>query len=236
MARRLSRTENQNFCSFSEGLFHPSAQALTYILANATPDELHSTLVKALRPPLPFTREHTAVLLSAFQAAGVPGATTAERVVAADNLRHCARCHNSYYEKDNGRFACLVLHDNMPPVPIADNQVYSQINAHYPCCQQPTLYHFQGRHTTMTESVYYTYTNIQRCEDNPACPNHYIASIQASRESLSPDCSTSELGQRLDAEMEETQTEGADSGTEDDEPEFDAQLFYTGNSYVPGRS
>ncbi|KAJ7475913.1 hypothetical protein FB451DRAFT_985490, partial [Mycena latifolia] len=163
----LSR--NGNFSgSFSEALFAPSAQAINYILANTTPQELHSALSNAITTgaPLSLTQRHFNDLLAVFIAAGVPRAAMAQHAVDADNVRHCARCHTFYYEKENGLMACVIPHEKR--ITMSDT-VYPhlQINTHYsPCCVNlPTVArnHFEGRHTTIAKSVQCNYANIRIC-------------------------------------------------------------------------
>ncbi|KAJ7126914.1 hypothetical protein C8R44DRAFT_779880, partial [Mycena epipterygia] len=105
--RPLSRSENY---SFSEGLFDPSAQSISYILANVSPDDLHSALSRAFTTvPLSFSQRQIDVLLETIQAAGIlPTVATAQLAVGDDNLRHCVRCHQAYYERFNGRTACFI--------------------------------------------------------------------------------------------------------------------------------
>ncbi|KAJ6576579.1 hypothetical protein DFH09DRAFT_1361497 [Mycena vulgaris] len=211
MAAGRPLIRNEDF-SFSEGFSDPSVLALIYALANIPASELHSKLTGALATiPLSLTHEKVESLLHAFQDVGVPVAA-ARAAVKYSNLRHCVRCHNDYYEQNNGLQACLIGHDSQ----VLD--VRPPFTAQYQCCPSPLELmppHFLGRHTTRTAMVHYNYANIRKCEDNPNCL-HFHALREISSSSSPADCSTSELGEYLDAqmeeaEMEETETEAAES-------------------------
>ncbi|KAJ7030403.1 hypothetical protein C8F04DRAFT_1113513 [Mycena alexandri] len=194
-SRTLSRNRDM---SFSEGIFSPAAEANLYILANVTPEELHSGLVKALTvAPISLTQRQIDGLLATFQSAGIPQAAVAQRAVANETLRHCVRCHQNYLEKNNGREACIIFHDPLQPhaghdATGAQVVVYTSL-----CCPgvaegttdifQP---HFRGRHTTMAISVSYNFSNIRQC--TWLCAPPYPSPEMASGSST-PTATTSEF-------------------------------------------
>ncbi|KAJ7274322.1 hypothetical protein B0H12DRAFT_957796, partial [Mycena haematopus] len=156
--------------SFSEGVYSPSAEAIIYILANATPQDFHSGLVNALTAaPLALTQGQIDGLLAMLIAAGIPTAAVAERAVKDEVFRHCVRCHQSYLEKHNGRVACFILHD-IPEVQAGPHAGLPLVYF-YPCCSLTTdgnesnmaPFHFIGRHTTQEKGVAYNSSNVQMC-------------------------------------------------------------------------
>ncbi|KAJ7928963.1 hypothetical protein B0H13DRAFT_1565548, partial [Mycena leptocephala] len=150
--------------SFSEGIFSPSAEAIVYVLANVTPQEFHSEVFKAFtEAPLSVTQRQIDDFLATLKTAGIPHAAAAERAVAEETVRHCARCHQNYLEKHNGRIACSILHDDPQPLPGPDFEPVVYI---IPCCPSATdgnPYHFIGRHTTVAKAVAYNTSNVREC-------------------------------------------------------------------------
>lgn len=204
--RRLSRSEN---LSFSEGVFSPSAEAIIYILSNATPQDFLSGLMNAFTSaPLSLTQRQIDDFLATLKAAGIPNAAVAQRAVADETVRHCVRCHHSYLEKHNGRAACLILHDIPQPHP--GPHIDLPVVFFYPCCSLTTNgdessitpYHFLGRHTTLEKGVAYNSTNIREC--HLGCPNYRPPSSASLDDMSSPAtsrCSTP-TGTAPDFDME----------------------------------
>ncbi|KAF8221010.1 hypothetical protein L208DRAFT_1415783 [Tricholoma matsutake] len=140
-----------------------SAATFTYLLANITPEELHKQLSSASTTLIPSQIE---TLLIALQSAGI--VTFAARNAAADQTkRHCARCHQSYLEKQNGLDACIMLHCR-PEMQEKDGKKVEYL---FPCCGLRAIVPvsgkvhpcFKGRHTTLTENVKYG-LNVWTCE------------------------------------------------------------------------
>ncbi|KAJ7773393.1 hypothetical protein B0H16DRAFT_1512191 [Mycena metata] len=200
--RRLSRNHD---ISFSEGIFSPAAEANLWILANVTPEELHSGLVKALTgAPIPLTQRQIDGLLALLQTAGIPKASVAQRAVANETLRHCVRCHQNYLEKHNGREACTILHDPLQPHAGHDATGAQVITYTALCCPGVAdgttdvfQWHFRGRHTTMGISVSYNLSNIRQC--TWICAPPYPSPEMASGSST-PTATTSDF----DAEIHQT--------------------------------
>ncbi|KAJ7170798.1 hypothetical protein C8R43DRAFT_981109 [Mycena crocata] len=166
--RPLSRDMDS---SYSVGITHPIAQAITYTLTNTTPESLHQGLSQHFRNQLfSSSAAEMNALLNVFQAAGIAAAAAGRRAVAeGDNMRHCVRCHGDYCEKANGPTACKVGHAN--PVFAPSDDLSPVPTLRYPCCDYPNAeeHHFIGRHTTMPGSVLYNCMNMLRCEENSEC-------------------------------------------------------------------
>ncbi|KAJ7285062.1 hypothetical protein C8J57DRAFT_708660 [Mycena rebaudengoi] len=163
-------TREENF-SFSDGAYRESAQALTYIVANTTPETLHQ---KFLQAGSLLVADQIDTLLPLVQELGLMPHGRLQLALNATDVRHCVRCHQIYMEIDNGLSACLIKHSlpreapsrSLPPSP--DYLLY------YHCCRQFVVpgsdfhsrlrdsYHFVGRHTTRREIVFNS-TNVQQC-------------------------------------------------------------------------
>ncbi|KAJ7158683.1 hypothetical protein C8R46DRAFT_854121, partial [Mycena filopes] len=158
----LSRNQDM---SFSEGIGTIAGDALGYIFANVSPDELHSGLSKAIKTAPSLIQMQLDTLLQILKAANIRTSDIAESVAASDNERHCVRCHRSYLEKSNGLAACTIPHDPAMPHPRALTDIY------FPCCgvsvgpQLPPAepHCYRGRHTTVVRHLASNNTNIRPC-------------------------------------------------------------------------
>ncbi|KAF8989685.1 hypothetical protein BDQ17DRAFT_423024 [Cyathus striatus] len=157
--------------SFSAAITSPSAYTLTYFLKNTKPEDLHETLLRAVKNNmmLPYQIDH---LLYSLQISGI--VTTAAYIAATDTTqRHCVRCHKGYLERNNGLSACVIQHDK-PSLEKSDhpvNNLTGHLN-HYTCCNlhsEPSVtlqpHCFKGRHTTNVDNVEFNAFNVKQCHE-----------------------------------------------------------------------
>jgi hypothetical protein len=157
-----------------------SAATLTYVLANITPEELHKQVFSASTTLMPSQIEK---LLVALQSAGIV-TSVAQNAITDKTKRHCARCHKTYLEKQNGLDACVVLHCR--PEMKEQGGPGKKVEYLYTCCGLKAILvvsgkaHpcFKGRHTTLTENVKYG-LNVWTCERAKCVPSAPATQPQA---------------------------------------------------------
>jgi len=143
--------------SISEATFSTGAKVLRYVLANITPDELHEGLLNALTPrsaraqhctdlfggtdhSIALSVADTSNLLEIFRAAGIGRAYRGTDAVNVQSMRHCVRCHCTFFEINNGLNACRVVGD------VGDGVCA--------VCKKPVNEaDFLGRHTSVAEAL-----------------------------------------------------------------------------------
>ncbi|TEB33277.1 hypothetical protein FA13DRAFT_198286 [Coprinellus micaceus] len=170
------------------------ALALAYVLRHIDPSELHARLLHSVTnaSTLLCSSDTLKNIFRAFEELGV-GPTARARVVVegaeANIERHCVRCHNPYFEKDNGPEECNIPHDLATQVEMRDpvtKKLTGRVGHYYTCCEIVLPTHdalesmprhiderdgkekggrwcSQGRHTTHRAAVRYNGTNIAEC-------------------------------------------------------------------------
>jgi len=127
---------------------------LAYMANNTSPHELFERMYKKISmsavPPADIE-----AILQFYRIIGF-STFTALTAIQDNLLRHCARCHRSYFERDNGIFTCMMPHSNECPT-LEDGPYY--------ICRggDCRLWHFVGRHTTKSTNVRYNPNNVKTC-------------------------------------------------------------------------
>lgn len=159
--------------SFSVSPDSVPAAALLYYLNNVTAKDLHARILNTITSQrlLPQDIEKLFVTLGRIGLI----TNTALTAVGDQTVRHCARCHQTYLEKNNGIQACIIHHDKPRLFKLmkatganTDRPPYKN---YYACCntlvdvastiERP---HFVGRHTTIAIKVEFNGTNVLPCE------------------------------------------------------------------------
>lgn len=150
----------------------PNSEAvaiLIYWLNNKTPKEIHAQFANLLQGQKVLKDiENLGHVLNNL---GI--ITNAEIATVHDqDDRHCARCHATYLEKDNGIQACIIQHDFEHTRGTGTNAEALHCMTHYACCNKlldivvTGVYtpHFVGRHTTRADNVEFNDINVRTCE------------------------------------------------------------------------
>ncbi|KAF8160029.1 hypothetical protein B0H34DRAFT_654621 [Crassisporium funariophilum] len=172
MSARPIPTGEQAF-SFSAASNSMSAVVLKYLLNNMTPKDFHAHVLNSVNgiSLLPQDLDNLLWTLDKM------GFVTRAAMAAAGNrdVRHCARCHLSYLEKDNGLQACVIQHDAPQLWKLTDEKHLTRgdppYKTKYFCCNKlldlgvilPEP-HYVGRHTTVVEQISFNNINIMSCE------------------------------------------------------------------------
>lgn len=167
VGRPIPRRHQEQVQSFSIAVQSPSKHAMSYILNNTNPqelvDRLRASMDSAMMLPEDFDN-----LLRSLQRFGI--LTSAAMEAAQDeSLRHCVRCHKPYLERHNSFKACRLSHDE--PRPMKSSRTDGPFQHFIPCCnkvvnmmERVDMYHFTGRHTTVSKNVKYNATNVLPCQ------------------------------------------------------------------------
>lgn len=155
-----------------------SVAALLYYLNNITPEDLHDHMLTIIQTQrvLPYDVETLAIVLAKM------GLITEAALVAVRDqaIRHCARCHQTYMERNNGIQACVVQHSDPYLLEFIKPGANVEIPANVPrqpyyfiCCNKMgdvasklSTPHFMGRHTTIADNVEYNALNVLSCEQS----------------------------------------------------------------------
>ncbi|KAF9465500.1 hypothetical protein BDZ94DRAFT_1347261 [Collybia nuda] len=136
---------------------------LKYALNNMATEDLHKQFLNSVDKLLP---EQVEELNRVMEMTGIVLASS-RKIVKDDTVRHCLRCHYTYFERNNGRRACNIPHQH----PIQDPHSAEVGRILYPCCGYRShvgykVVHecFTGRHTTLGGNVNYGTRSVRTCE------------------------------------------------------------------------
>lgn len=173
--RRIPSREQA--ASFSTPRNVVSTAALVYCLNNVTAEDLHAHMLNTLRNRRVLPDD----VLLLFRALVKTGLIAKVDLVAVCDkaIRHCARCHSTYQERNNGLQACVVQHDKRlfkltKASTSSANDNGAPYTYYYGCCKTEHVDtdssiikpHFVGRHTTIADEVQFNGVNILPCEQN----------------------------------------------------------------------
>lgn len=151
---------------------------LAYLARNLSPNDFHSKFLDMIEGS---KRDYAhEALLRALEVLNfdVDGAKRASAEDLGNIERHCARCHTTYKEIDNGLDACSIEH--VEGVPHVVDHLPNRLGIWYACCQiflEPNQSFLipcsVDRHTGQCDRVSYNGENIITCEEM-GCLGHEI--------------------------------------------------------------
>ncbi|KAJ6609261.1 hypothetical protein B0H10DRAFT_1954792 [Mycena sp. CBHHK59/15] len=228
----LSRSGPGNV-SFTAGCHSKSALALSYILANTTPEELHSRLTRAIVTPLYLLPENVDALLDGIQAAGILPGSIVKLALKDEDLRHCARCHNDYFEIHNGLSACHGIGHDTPQLVHRSRQVPAPGTHHsaeymhfYKCCNRAVevgagseLPPHVDRHTIVASAVPGNDSHVRACDK---CRDH--DEDASATVASSPAATSSEFGSQIRAAFQELDREADEMKSQESMSDTDTEF------------